>query len=136
MNVCLCLQEAKAKELKAQGVNPRSGQRYIRGAYGDTSAAAAVARLEKENQRKERAKEKTAKDHSDFQRLKTENAQLKTEIANLDATHALALKNKELEIMAKVQGQLLQKFQEGLAASCSILKGGAATASPYMPSPL
>ena len=128
----------QAEQLKAAGLNPRTGKPYARpgGAYNKQTPAAkaAAAALQAAADTASKTSEKKAADKQTIAELRGQIATLTAELKAEKDSKALAVAAAKLEVEQKTAMLMLQRYQEGLAAGASLASGrGAFRGSPAFP---
>jgi hypothetical protein len=121
--------------MKADGVNPRTGQPYVRpgGSYKKASAegtsAASLAKLSQ-------AAEKKVGDATVIATLRGEIATLKEQVRSLTEGRDLAVSAAELKIEKLSADALLKRYQDGIRDGASLARTGLMSSdSPSMQTP-
>ena len=137
--VCVLVQSAaaRAQELKAKGINPRTGKPYVRGgAYSSARGSACSsagkapptdAQVKKEARAAEASRAAAAKsteDQKEIARLRNEVARLTEALKSSEEKIELAKKAAAFEAGQAAAEQLLKRYRDGLRDGASLSRGG------------
>jgi hypothetical protein len=119
--------------MKEAGINPKTGQPYVRGgAYNSAksgSAAASIARTAAAA-----AKSAQAATTEEVSTLKKQVKSLEEQLKTLSESKELAVKNAMLEGANRGSEMALKRYIEGLAHGASLSAGNGLAGSPFTPS--
>ena len=144
ISVFVCLQVTPA-QLKASGINPRTKQPYVRGAYQTAEATATTATQIAAQKREAKAAEaklaaasKSAADKQEIARLNAEVTRLTEALKAAEDKIELTRSQATLEASQASAEKMLQRYRDGLRDGASLSRGqicnlaseGAASSTP------
>ena len=143
ISVFVCLQVTPA-QLKASGINPRTKQPYVRGAYQTAEAAATATQIASQKrdakaaEAKLAAASKSAADKQEIARLNAEVARLTEALKAAEDKIELTRSQATLEASQSMSEKMLKRYRDGLRDGASLSRGqicnlaseGAASSTP------
>ena len=118
------------EELKAKGINPRTGQPYQRGGAYNKNKEKEVGAALKAAEAAAKLNEKKAGDKATIADLRGQIATLTAQLAAEKNSKELAVSAAKLEVEQRMAKDLLAKYKEGLRDGSSLSSGKGMNGSP------